>query len=91
VLSYFIASLTQAETNPPIVTELLNTTGATITTQYIDVGLYTITFSEDVFDQPCAVLIGKSSTNDDSMNYYIANPTTLYLYVFDRDSGTDGD
>lgn len=63
--SIYVASIVQTGTNDPVVTEIFNTTGETVTAARTGPGVYTLTFSGNIWTAArSTVLIGGGANTD---------------------------
>lgn len=92
-IGYYIATLNQAGTDPPVINELLNTIGATVTPAYLSAGLYTLTFSPNPFSNPENVIALSTHTpaNDDILALSVSSGGDIYMAIYDISTAAGAD
>ena len=75
----YTASLTQAGTAAPVATIMQNTTGKTFTWARTNLGVYTVTVSNETFTANKTILLLSSSRGGDVLSGVVTNTTVVTL------------
>lgn len=64
----FVATLSQSGTSAPVINEIFNNLGVTVTSSYISVGLYAISFSNSLPSNKTTILLNYVDSNGQTVS-----------------------